>query len=337
MTKKPFVDFRDIRSRITIEQVLQHYNLLATFKRIGHLLIGPCPIHKGTNNKQFHVDLEKNVWTCFSECKHDGNALDFIAKMEGVPIHTAALKACEWFVIPLEEVTADEVLQEERTRAIPMPLANNQEPSPLEREPNPVLQFRLEELQREHPYLTQERGLTLDTIREFGIGYFSGNRGMMAGQIVIPIHNVQGELVAYVGRFPGEPAEDTPKYRIPPNFKMSQEVFNLNRAIKESADTPLVIVQGFFDCMKLHQNGCRKVVAFMDNSMSATQEELIRTHTNKNSLVIVMLNENQAGQIGRENIAGRLVKSVFVKTHVFDHEDQQPEHLSAEEVSALMQ
>jgi len=335
MSQKPFVDFRDIRSRISMEKVLQHYNLLATFKRTGHILIGPCPIHKGSNNRQFHVDLEKNVWTCFSECKHDGNPLDFIAKMEATTIHGAALKACEWFVIPLDEVKAEDAPQEEPPVSHAT-AAKFQPPSPLENKPNPVLKFRFDRLQRDHPYLVQERGLTLETIIDFGIGFFPGNRGMMAGQIVIPIHNAKGELVAYAGRFPGDPAEDTPKYRFPANFNISQEIYNLDCAIKEPEAAPLVIVRGFFDCMKLHQNGCRKVVGLMRSSMSDAQEELLRAHTHKNGLAIVMMNEDEAGRFGRDEIATRLAKHLFVKIHVFEQEDRQPEHLTAEEVAALM-
>jgi len=107
MPKKPFVDFREVRSRITMENVLEHYGVLDTFKRTGDRLSGPCPIHGGTNPTQFRVDTEKNLWNCFSECKHGGNVLDFIAKKEDVSIHDAALKACEWFNIPLEEVKAN--------------------------------------------------------------------------------------------------------------------------------------------------------------------------------------------------------------------------------------
>lgn len=43
MPKKPFVDFRDVRSRITMENVLQHYGVLDTFKRTGTRLSGPYP------------------------------------------------------------------------------------------------------------------------------------------------------------------------------------------------------------------------------------------------------------------------------------------------------
>lgn len=158
----------------------------------------------------------------------------------------------------------------------------------------------------------------------------------MVGRIAIPIHNVKGELVAYVGRWPGEPAEDTPKYKLPPGFRKGLELFNLDRAIKQPAETPLVIVEGFFDAIKLHQHGCRKVVALMGSHLSAAQEELIRQTTTAHSQIIVMLDEDDAGQAAREQIAGRLAKFAFVKIHVFDRPAMQPEHLSAEDVRSLL-
>jgi DNA primase len=113
------------------------------------------------------------------------------------------------------------------------------------------------------------------------------------------------------------------------------ELFNLDRALKEPSDKPLVIVEGFFDCMKLHQHGCQKVVALMGSTMSAAQEELIRKHTDSTSQVIVMLDEDEAGQAGRDDIAVRLAKFAFVKIHTFEKPDMQPDNLTAEEVSAL--
>jgi DNA primase len=261
-TKKPFVDFRDIRSRITMEQVLEHYNVLDTLKGTGHTLSGPCPIHKGSNPTQFRVNTEKDIWNCFSKCKRGGNTLDFICKMEDCSIHDAAIKACEWFGIPLDEVKTSSAEDDPETppkkSAAPK---SKPAPAPGDNKPNPPLKFKLDKLQWEHPYLTQERGLTQESIIDFGLGFFTGEKGMMAGHIVIPIHNVKGELLAYAGRWPGEPPADTEKYKLPPNFKKLLEVFNLDRAIKEPADTPLVIVEGFFDVIKLHQHGYRKVVA----------------------------------------------------------------------------
>ena len=93
MAKNSFIDFKAVKAAITMEQVLGHYGLLDKFKRAGDSLNGACPIHKGSNPTQFRVSVSKNVWNCFSECKHGGNALDFISEMEKVSIHAAALKA----------------------------------------------------------------------------------------------------------------------------------------------------------------------------------------------------------------------------------------------------
>lgn len=334
MPKSSFVDFKAVKAALTMEQVLEHYGLLEQFKRSGDSLNGPCPIHKGTNPTQFRVSTNKNIWNCFSECKHGGNVLDFIAEMEHASIHAAALKAVEWFNLDPEAVSAqsdDEEPREAGSQAQKPPrkpaLPNENVP------PNTPLKFRLDKLDRNHPYLA-ERGLTLETIVDFGLGYCA--KGMMADRIAIPIHNPKGEVVAYAGRFPGTPAEDTPKYKLPQGFRKSLELFNIDRATKEGADKPLVIVEGFFDCMKLHQNGWRKVVALMGSTMSPAQEELIHQHTKADSRIIVMLDEDEAGQTGREDIACRLTKFCFVKVHVFDQPGKQPDQLTADEVAQLI-
>ena len=340
MPKSSFVDFKAVKAAITMEQVLEHYGILDKFKRGSDSLSGPCPIHKGNNPTQFRISISKNIWNCFSECKHGGNVLDFIARMDDVSIHAAALKAIEWFKLDPEAMSADSNQEAESPGEAPKagdaprprPAAK---PAPVQEkgEPNKPLKFRLDKLERSHPYLA-ERGLTLETIIDFGVGYCA--KGMMAERIAIPIQNPEGKVVAYAGRFPGEPAEGTPKYKLPQGFRKSLELYNIDRASKEPADKPLVIVEGFFDCMKLHQSGCRKVVALMGSTMSAGQEELVRRHTNAGSHVIVMLDEDEAGKAGREDIAVRLAKFCFVKTHVFDQPGAQPDQLSAEGVVEIL-
>jgi DNA primase len=346
--KKPFVDFRAIRSQITMEQALEHYGVLSTFKRSGHRLSGPCPIHNGNNPTQFRVDTEKNIWNCFSECKHGGNVLDFIAKKEDVSIHEAAIKACDWFGISLGEVKIDDSFRrasgespQTRGKSGPKQKARTQSgQEPVRSDdntPNAPLKFRLEHLHQEAPYLTETRGLTVQTISEFGMGFFKGEKGLMVGRIVIPIHNIKGELIAYAGRWPGDvPDQDTPKYKLPPGFKKSLELFNIHRAIKEPPEKPWVVVEGFFDAIKLHQHGFRKVVALMGSSMSPAQEKLIQQQVTASGHVILMLDEDEAGKAGREDIAVRLSKYCFVKIHVFGKPDTQPEHLSREELQRLL-
>ena len=339
MSKTTFVDFKAVKSAITMEQVLEHYGILDQFKRGTDSLTGPCPIHKGSNPTQFRISVSKNIWHCFSECKHGGNVLDFIAKMEDVSIHAAALKAIEWFNLDPEAMSADKEETGETEEAAPVaPKPAARKPAPVAAEkgaPNAPLKFRLDKLDRSHPYLTTERGLTQETILDFGLGFCS--KGMMADRIAIPIHNVKGEVVAYAGRFPGEPAEDTPKYKLPAGFRKSQELFNLDRTIKEPPETPLVIVEGFFDAIKLHQHGCKKVVALMGSTLSAAQEELIREYTNARSRIIVMLDEDEAGRAGRDDIACRLSRFCFVKVHEFKEPGTQPDQLSPQDVAEILE
>ena len=106
MPKSQFVDFKAVKAAITMEQVLGHYGLMDKFKRGTDSLNGPCPIHKGSNPTQFRVSVSKNIWNCFSECKHGGNVLDFISEMEDVSVHAAALKAIEWFNLDADAVAA---------------------------------------------------------------------------------------------------------------------------------------------------------------------------------------------------------------------------------------
>jgi len=341
MPKSSFIDFKAVKEATRMERVLEHYGLRDQFKQSGDSLSGPCQIHKGSNPTQFRVSVSKNIWNCFSECKQGGNVLDFIARMEDVSIHAAALKAIDWFGLGPETMSGQSSgenppsneASEKKLHGRPKP-ASKPGPVPSDKVvPNKPLKFRLDKLDRNHAYLA-ERGLKPETVIDFDAGFCA--KGMMADRIAIPIHNQEGELVAYSGRWPGEPAEGTPKYKMPQGFRKSLELFNLHRAKQEPADKSLVIVEGFFDCMKLYQNGCRKVVALMGSSMSPAQEELIRKHSDRNTRAIVMLDEDEAGRGGREDIAFRLAKFVFVKVHTFGKEGQQPEHLSAEELSAII-
>jgi DNA primase len=157
---------------------------------------------------------------------------------------------------------------------------------------------------------------------------------MMAERIAIPIHNEEGQVVAYAGRFPGEPPEGTPKYKLPQGFRKSQELFNIDRAAKESGTW--VVVEGFFGCMRIHQFGIRRVVGLMGSTMSAAQEAIIRKYTDHTSQVIVILDEDEAGRAGREDIAVRLARHCFVRIHAFEREGEQPEKMSAEEAMKIL-
>jgi DNA primase len=84
----------------------------------------------------------------------------------------------------------------------------------------------------------------------FGVGFCQ--KGSMQGRVCVPIHNAQGNLVGYAGRWIGEP-ETLPKgeekWKLPAGFHKSLELFNLHRVRR---CRQLVVVEGFFDAIRLH-------------------------------------------------------------------------------------
>jgi hypothetical protein len=89
---------------------------------------------------------------------------------------------------------------------------------------------------------------------------------------VFPVHDSQGQLVAYVGR---SLDGSQPRYRFPPGFHKSQVVFNLHRAVREAAGCAMV-VEGLFHCLRVHQAGYHHVMALMGVTLSEAQEQLLR-------------------------------------------------------------
>lgn len=100
---KGVIPFPQVR-RVPLTVVLERYGLLGDLKRVGKSLVGCCPIHKGTNRKQFVVDPTREAWKCFSP-HHDagGGVLEFVAEFENVTIREAAQLIAKWFAIrPIE-------------------------------------------------------------------------------------------------------------------------------------------------------------------------------------------------------------------------------------------
>ena len=161
--------------------------------------------------------------------------------------------------------------------------------------PNQPLTFTFRHLDPTHPFLA-EQGLTEETIATFGLGYHAG-RGILHGRIVIPIHDDQGQLIAYAGRWPGNDApEGEPKYKFPPNFHKSLVLYNLHRA-REHAGEGLIVVEGFFSgVFTLWQQGRKNVVAIMGSALSEAQERLIVQTVGQRGRVLLIFDDDEAGK-----------------------------------------
>ena len=194
-------------------------------------------------------------------------------------------------------------------------------------EGNKPLDFTLKSVDASHEYL-QKRGIHQDVAELFGVGYFFG-KGSMSNRVVIPIHNRAGELVAYAGRVVDD---SEPKYNLPTGFHKSLELFNLHRATRTDTSRGMIIVEGYFDVMKVHQAGFPNVVALMGSALSDHQEQLLIEHFDR---VVVMLDGDEGGRAAAQEITPRLTKKIFFR--IVDVPDgTQPDRLASQEIQALL-
>lgn len=326
----PWVDYRHIKASVGIEQALGHYGV--ELRQIGtNKLAGPCPLtgHAGdrSNRNAFHVDTERNIFNCFTHCG-GGNVLDFVAKMESCTVREAAAMLSEWFL-------------SESGVASPVPVKQSSgvgESSPTtEPEVNRPLSFTLQGLKGEHPLLRRAKELTAQTIKAFGLGFCS--KGMLAGWIAIPVHNVAGQIVAYVGRAVNETqAEIDGKYKFPPRFKKSLEVYNLHRALQDPETITkhgLIVVEGFFGVMRLYQLGYTNVVALMGKELSDAQAELLLAATDR---ITLFLDGDEPGRDAARRVGEKLAGRAFVRTVQYPAgPKRKPAHFTKEELRELLQ
>jgi len=322
--RRTWVDYRAVKAAVSMELALANYGI--RLQRLdGAYLRGRCPLptHESKSSRQsFIVSTAKNAWSCHSDScvaarggRLGGNVLDFIASMEHCSIREAALKLQAWFDVtsPVPPLVQHRCQSE----------AANAHASALDGDNKP-LPFALRRIDPAHPYLAQ-RGVDPETARQFGIGYNRGT-GSMAGRIVIPIHDEEGVLIAYAGR---SIDQTEPKYRFPGRFRKSLVLFNLHRAAAQGES--VVVVEGFFDCFKVHQAGLPCVVALMGCSLSRKQEELLRKHFHE---VVLLLDGDKAGRHAGATMATRLVSKVSTRL-VEIPDGNQPDQLGADQIRCL--
>lgn len=317
--KPKFVGFEAVKRSVSIVQVLERYGLMPQLHRSRDHLTGVCPLHHGHNKTQFRVSISKNCWICFGDCHAGGSIVDFVSCKEGISIRDAALLIQDWFAV--RSVNGKNKAKPIRPEVDSTPAVNK------------PLTFTLENLDKKHSYLS-ERGLTAKTIETFGVGLCK--RGLFKDWIVIPIHNAAGRLVAYAGRSPGTPPDNQPKYKLPRGFRKSLEVFNLHRALAANHSLPLVVVEGFFGCMKVWQAGYHRTVSLMGSMLSREQKDIIVKAAGENGEVILLFDEDEAGRKGCTDARRRLAENVKVRVVSLAGKGRQPDQLTPGQLNELL-
>ena len=148
------------------------------------------------------------------------------------------------------------------------------------------------------------RGVTLETLREFEVGFSSsyclndlktnheselkalgllnekGNERNWR-RVMFPIRDASGKIVGYNGRSL-KPNDDI-KYLLSPEsmgFDKSATLYNLHQAKDVISEKDHVfLVEGVFDVMAMHQMGIRNVACSLGTSLSKEQVNLLKNYT----------------------------------------------------------
>lgn len=170
-------------------------------------------------------------------------------------------------------------------------------------------------------YITQ-RGLTKETIKEFGLGYASNGKYLrkkleetgytqkelvdsglykmnddgtlwfrFTGRIMFMIRDVKGRAIGFSGRVMDK---SEPKYKNTPEtdvFKKRENLFAFEKAIR-SGKNHIILCEGQMDVISMHQAGFKNAVASLGTSLTRTQAEMIRRFTD---LAIILYDTDTAG------------------------------------------
>jgi DNA primase len=123
-------------------------------------------------------------------------------------------------------------------------------------------------------------------------------------QLIMPFYNVHGEIIALLGRclFSEEERQklELNKYTYSSGCRKDLYVYGLDKA-KNSiiANDCVILVEGQFDAISLHNNNITNTVALGWANLSRYQMFQIHRYTNN---IIVMLDNDEAGQKGKVRI-----------------------------------
>lgn len=196
-----------------------------------------CPFHADTN-KSLSINLKNGLWNCHAGCG-GGDVFSFYEKVAGVKF-AEALKA-------LARIYG--LLADDGPVAVPKPKART-EPEVEEYEPiDPALVTAYHKTLLKAPklleYLTTERGLMLDTIKSYRIGYC-----LQRSRYTLPVYDSGGKCVN-IRMYKPHVGDGESKIE---SYKVGYGTVRLYPSDKITGESVL-LTEGEFDCLLARQNG----------------------------------------------------------------------------------
>ena len=280
----------------TIDRVLDSTDIVeiigsfVALKKIGQNFQGLCPFHDD-KTPSLSVSPEKKIFRCFG-CGANGNAITFLRKHKNLPFPEAVRFLAGKARIPMET-------EDDKKRGLLLfCLAKAQEEF--------TAQLRSGAYWSAVNYLA-ERSIKPDIQEEFALGYAGSVKDLIAalkksgvkekeipfsvgllkekeqgvtcpfmGRITFPLTDQRGATVGFGGR--AIDSSSQAKYINSPDsliFNKRKVLFGLKQ-LRISNDTVLV-VEGYFDVLTLHQAGFKNTVGLLGTELSAEQMRIVES------------------------------------------------------------
>lgn len=317
----------ELRARTDIESVISPY---VNLSKRGRLVKGLCPFHN-EKTASFTIYPDSQSFYCFG-CGAGGDAITFVRRIENLDYVEAVKVLAERAGMQMPEDGYDDSLAKHRQRI----LAANRE----------AARFFHSTMMSEQGKIGLNyflgRGLTMQTIKHFGLGYapdswdallkYMRSKGFTNQELydanlvrksdkgerthyydnfknraMVPIIDLRGNVIAFGGRVLDD---SKPKYINTSDtlvYKKSDGVFALNFA-KNGNPSRIIVAEGYMDVIALHQAGFTNSIACLGTALTQEQARLVSRYAEE---VILSYDSDEAGQK-----ATRRAIDIFGKTGV---------------------
>lgn len=151
----------EIKARIDIVDLISE---TVQLRRTGKNYSGFCPFHPNQRTPAFAVFPDSGTWRCFGQCNEGGDIFKFVMKKEGWDFPEALRYLADRAGVQLHAPTEQEKVEAEENDHLRALLEEAVTFYRHQLFNTPAGKQALE-------YLTQKRGLSIETLEAFGIGY----------------------------------------------------------------------------------------------------------------------------------------------------------------------
>lgn len=282
-------------------------------RKSGRNYMGVCPFHND-KGPSLSVSQDKQLFHCFG-CGASGNVIGFIMRIKNIEYLDAIAYLADRANVSIEFSDNDRKTDEENKMRDEIFKANIEAAR---------LYFNnLKKNKRAYEYL-KKRNVDDTIILKFGIGYsiesynfiynnlknkgfndeillkagliIKGQKGYydrFRNRIMFPVIDIKGRIIGFGGRVLDD---SKPKYLNSPEtpvFKKGTNLYGLNIAAKQTSIENIIIVEGYMDCISLHQYGINNAVASLGTSLTAEQAKLLKRYSKD---IFICYDADTAGQ-----------------------------------------